>query len=79
LEAFVISVGTCGFAVAQSRAMRELEVVEIQRTFYRPVPVDLARQGGPENRIGSRVNAQESQGNPGLPRRGAKGKDGRCS
>ena len=40
----MIRVGTCGFAVAQSRAFRELSVVEIQRTFDRPVAVETARK-----------------------------------
>jgi len=44
LAVFVISVGTCGFGVSQSRAMLELAVVEIQRTFYRPVAVATARR-----------------------------------
>ena len=40
----MIRVGTCGFAVPQSRAVRELSVVEIQRTFYRTLAVETARK-----------------------------------
>lgn len=40
----MISIGTCGFSASQARAMRDLAVVEIQRTFYRPVPVATARR-----------------------------------
>ena len=40
----VIWVGTCGFGRRQSDVFRDLHVVEIQQTFYRPVSVELARK-----------------------------------
>ncbi len=40
----MIWVGTCGFGRRQADAFRDLQGVEIQQTFYRPVSVDLARR-----------------------------------
>lgn len=40
----MIWTGTCGFAARQADAFRDLQAVEIQQTFYRPVAVDLARR-----------------------------------
>ncbi len=40
----VIWVGTCGFGRRQADVFRDLQVVEIQQTFYRPVSVQLARK-----------------------------------
>lgn len=40
----MIRAGTCGFAVAQRRAVAELAAVEIQETFYRPVRLETARR-----------------------------------
>ncbi len=37
-------VGTCGFARRQAEAFRDLDMVEVQRTFYRPVSATLARR-----------------------------------
>jgi uncharacterized protein YecE (DUF72 family) len=37
-------VGTCGFAGAQARAFAELDLVEIQQTFYEPPRPDTARR-----------------------------------
>ncbi|HEX9339577.1 MAG TPA: DUF72 domain-containing protein [Thermoplasmata archaeon] len=38
----VIWTGTCGFGRRRSDALRELDAVEIQETFYRPVAVERA-------------------------------------
>ena len=38
----VIWTGTCGFGRRQSEALRELDAVEIQETFYRPVATERA-------------------------------------
>ncbi len=40
----VIWAGTCGFGRRRADAFRDLQVVEIQQTFYRPVSVDLAQR-----------------------------------
>lgn len=40
----VIWTGTCGFGRRQADAFRDLDTVEIQRTFYRPVSVEVARR-----------------------------------
>ncbi len=40
----MIWVGTCGFARRRADTFLNLQVVEIQQTFYRPVSLDLARR-----------------------------------
>jgi len=40
----MILTGTCGFGRSQSAAFRELDAIEIQETFYRPVSVERARR-----------------------------------
>ena len=40
----MIWTGTCGFGRRQADAFRDLQAVEVQQTFYRPVAVDLARR-----------------------------------
>jgi uncharacterized protein YecE (DUF72 family) len=40
----VIWVGTCGFGRRQADVFSDLHAVEIQQTFYHPVPVELARR-----------------------------------
>jgi len=40
----VIWVGTCGFGRRQADAFRDLQAVETQETFYRPVSVERARR-----------------------------------
>jgi uncharacterized protein YecE (DUF72 family) len=40
----VIWVGTCGFGRRHADVFRNLHLVEIQQTFYRPVSVELARR-----------------------------------
>lgn len=37
-------IGTCGFGRRQSQAFRDMQAVEIQQTFYRPVSAALARR-----------------------------------
>ena len=44
MDGRVIWVGTCGFGRRQTDVFRDLHAVEIQRTFYHPVSVDLARK-----------------------------------
>ncbi len=47
----LIWVGTCGFGRRRADAFRDLAAAEIQRTFYRPVPIDTAAgwvAGAPE-------------------------------
>ncbi|MFA9461013.1 DUF72 domain-containing protein [Thiohalorhabdus methylotrophus] len=39
-----IRVGTCGFAEAQARTFRDLEMLEDQKTFYQPPRVATARR-----------------------------------
>jgi uncharacterized protein YecE (DUF72 family) len=40
----MIWTGTCGFGRSQADAVRYLDAVEIQETFYRPVAVDRAKR-----------------------------------
>jgi len=40
----VIWTGTCGFGRRQADVLRQLDAVEIQETFYRPVSVERARR-----------------------------------
>jgi uncharacterized protein YecE (DUF72 family) len=40
----MIWIGTCGFGRRQADAFRDLQAVEVQQTFYRPVDVDTARR-----------------------------------
>src|SRR2546422_7282788 len=51
----VIWTGTCGFGRRRAEVLAQLDAVEIQETFYRPVPVERAAkwraQGPPEVRV----------------------------
>src|SRR2546426_1658562 len=38
----VIWTGTCGFGRRRAEVLAQLDAVEIQETFYRPVPVERA-------------------------------------
>ena len=40
----MIWTGSCGFGRRQAEVYRDLQAVEIQQTFYRPVAVDVARR-----------------------------------
>lgn len=44
MRALVILAGTCGFGRGQRETFRDLDAVEIQETFYRPVSVDRAKR-----------------------------------
>ncbi|HKJ87698.1 MAG TPA: DUF72 domain-containing protein [Gammaproteobacteria bacterium] len=39
-----IRVGTCGFAEAQAQTFRDLDILEVQRTFYQPPQIATARR-----------------------------------
>ncbi|MFP4616223.1 MAG: DUF72 domain-containing protein [Thiohalorhabdus sp.] len=39
-----VRVGTCGFAEAQDRIFRDLDILEVQKTFYQPPRVATARR-----------------------------------
>lgn len=54
-------VGTCGFGRRRADAFRDLGVVEIQRTFYRPVSPALAARWGAEAPDGFRFAVKASQ------------------
>jgi uncharacterized protein YecE (DUF72 family) len=43
-EEAMIRVGTCGFPLSRSVLYRTLDMVEVQRTFYRPPKVETARR-----------------------------------
>jgi uncharacterized protein YecE (DUF72 family) len=40
----MIWIGTCGFGRSQAAALRQLDAVEIQETFYRPISVERAKK-----------------------------------
>lgn len=54
-------VGTCGFAGGQGRAFRDLQVVEIQSTFYRAVAEATARRWRAAAPAGFRFTVKASQ------------------
>jgi len=39
-----VRVGTCGFREAQQRIFRDLDLVEVQKTFYQPPKLETARR-----------------------------------
>ena len=57
----MIWVGTCGFAGGQGRAFRDLQLVEIQSTFYRPVAETTAQRWRRSAPAGFRFAVKASQ------------------
>ncbi len=61
MHAAVILAGTCGFGRGQHETFRDLDAVEIQETFYRPVEVDRASRWKAAAREGFIFTVKASQ------------------
>ncbi|MFQ5838173.1 MAG: DUF72 domain-containing protein [Thermoplasmata archaeon] len=57
----MVRVGTCGFPISRSVLFKTLDVVEVQRTFYRPPRIDTVRRWREEAPAGLRFTLKAWQ------------------